>query len=51
MIRKNKKGEYVLFSFKTGRVLGRYKDRQAAENRERQIHYFKIKSRRNRRFA
>lgn len=51
MIRKNKKGEYVLLSLKTGRVLGRYKDRQAAENKERQIRYYKILNRRKRRYA
>lgn len=41
MIKRNSKGEYVLVSLRTGKVLGRYKSRQAAENRERQIKYFK----------
>jgi hypothetical protein len=41
VIKRNSKGEYVLISLKTGRVLGRFKERKAAENRERQIKHFK----------
>ncbi len=41
MIKRNSKGEYVLFSMNTGKVLGRFKDKQTAINRERQLQYFK----------
>lgn len=45
MIKRNSKGEYVLFSLRTGRKLGTFKSKLAAQNRERQIRYFKYKKR------
>lgn len=43
MIKRNSKGEYILFSLRTGRRLGVFKSKLAAQNRERQIQYFKHK--------
>lgn len=38
---KKKGNQYVLYSLKTGKVLGKFKGKQAAINRERQINFFK----------
>ncbi len=35
------KGEYVVLSEKTGRVFGRYKTKEEAEKRLKQIEFFK----------
>ncbi len=40
MIRKIK-GEYVVLSESTGRVFGRYKTKEEAERRLRQVEFFK----------
>lgn len=43
MIKKTSKG-YVLYSLKTGRKLGGpYPTRNDALNRERQVHFFKLR--------
>lgn len=42
---KKVKDKYVLYSLRTGKVLGKFNGLQAAQNRERQINYFKHRSR------
>ncbi len=41
---KKKGNKFVLYSWKTGKVLGKFKGLQAAQNREKQINFFKHRS-------
>lgn len=48
VIKKTSKG-YVLYSLKTGKRLGGpYPTKQLAQQRENQIHYFKLRQKRRR---